>query len=156
MAVCGNCGAESPRVRSRWSERGKQLPDECSSCSPGTFEKFSNPSDQKIWMGFEANPNEYEKRYDEDGVFYIRKPEYRAEQEEKLRQVPADDAEAQASAESQKRADRRVDPLTPTETLAAIAKARQVAEAIEQSALEAVREAEQAELDSWIQKAAHA
>ncbi|MBV9179883.1 MAG: hypothetical protein JO356_01110 [Acidobacteria bacterium] len=153
MAICSNCKSESRRVRSRWTDKGVQLADECPSCAPRTFEKFTTPSDKKIHMGFEAHPNEYEKRYDSDGVFYIRKPEYRAEQEEKLKQPCADDVEAQERAEANKRASRRTDPMTPAELEQAIAKARILAGAIEQSHAQAVKEAREAELQSWIQKA---
>src|SRR2546430_15881424 len=99
MAVCSNCGSSGPRVRSRWTEKGVQLPDECPSCSPSSFEKFTAPSDKKIWMGYEAHPNEYTKVHAEDGgVIYNRKPEYRAEQEQKLALPATDEAEAQRRA----------------------------------------------------------
>lgn len=134
MAKCNNCGAEGTRVRSRWNEKGNQLPDECPQCAPGNFEKFTAPSDKKIWMGYEANPNEYEKRYDADGVFYIRKLEYRAEQEARLSQGASDELEAQERAEAKKRAERRTEPMTESEKLAAIAKARMIADALQSAA----------------------
>lgn len=129
MAVCSNCGAEGNRVRSRWDDKG-QLPDECPNCAPGQFEKFTAPSDKKIWMGFEANPNEYEKRYDSEGVFYIRKPEYRAEQEAQLRSGATDDREAQLRAEERKRRERRTTPMDEAERISAIAKARAISDAL--------------------------
>lgn len=135
MAICATCGHASARVRSRWDEKGVRLPDECHYCAPQNFEKFTAPSDKKIWMGFEANPNEYEKRYDSEGVFYIRKPEYRTEQEEKLMQPAADEAEKQRLAEEKKRKERRTLPMDPAETLAAIAKAKVIADAMQQEAM---------------------
>lgn len=126
MAVCGNCGAEGARVRSRWSG-DKQLPDECPQCAPQSFEKFSNPSDKKIWMGFEAHPNEYVKA--EDGG-YDRKPEYRAEQEAKLGGGDPDDAAAQEKAVERKRMERRTRPMDSDELLHALGKARQLAECL--------------------------
>lgn len=139
MAVCGNCGQASSRVRSRWDKHNRPLPDECPSCSPQSFEgKFTAPSDKKIWMGFEANPNEYEKRYDEEGVFYIRKPEYRAEQEEKLRQGCSDEIESQSKAEQKKRLERRTQPMSESEFLSAIRKARIIAEALEVAARDGI------------------
>ena len=126
MAVCNNCGEEGARVRSRWTEKGIALPDECPACAPQSFEKFSAPSDKKIWMGYEAHPNEYEKRYDADGLILVRKPEYRAEQEDRLRNETADERDARLRAEAEKRATRRTDPMTAEEMLHALAKAQEI------------------------------
>lgn len=132
MATCGNCGAVGPRVRSRWRE-GAQLPDECPSCAPQSFDgKFTAPSDKKIWMGYEAHPNEYVKSADGG---YDRKPEYRAEQEEKLRQPTAEEMEAQEKAVANKRASRRTAPMSPAEMTAALSKAREIAACMEESGL---------------------
>jgi hypothetical protein len=131
MAICGNCGAQGSRVRSRWTEK-TQLPDECPHCAPQSFEKFTAPSDKKIWMGYEAHPNEYELAPDGG---YDRKPEYRAEQEVKLAQETDDERDARLRAESNKRASRRTMPMDTTETLSAIAKARLLANALEQTGL---------------------
>lgn len=130
MAVCSNCNTESPRVRLRWDEKGKPLPDQCPHCSPASFDKFSAPSDKKIWMGYEAHPNEYVKS--EDGG-YDRKPEYRAEQEAKLALQSEDERIAENEVIERKRATRRTEPMTPTELLHAITKARQIAEALNDS-----------------------
>lgn len=135
MAVCSTCGHASTRVRSRWNEKGARLPDECHYCQPQNFEKVTDPSDKKIWMGFEAHPNEYEKRYDGDGVFYIRKPEYRAEQEQKLGTATEDEAAAEKRAIAKKRKERRTEPMNESETLAAIAKAKQIADALQGAAI---------------------
>ena len=124
MAKCSNCGAEGTRIRSRWTEKGTQLPDECPNCAPQAFEKFSAPSDKKIWMGYEAHPNEYVKA--EDGGF-DRKPEYRAEQEERLRQETEDERTLRLEAEAKKRATRRTEPMTPAEFEQAVRKAQDIA-----------------------------
>lgn len=132
MALCGHCGADSPRVRSRWSKEGVQLPDECPSCAPESFYgKFTAPSDKKIWMGYEVHPNEYEKAADGG---YDRKPEYRAEQESKLAGLTADESEAEARAISKKRAERRTQPMTRSEMDSAISKARMIADWVAASA----------------------
>lgn len=120
MARCGNCGSEGCRVRSRWDEKGNALPDECPQCTPAAFEKFSNPSDKKIWMGYEAHPNEYVQS--EDGGF-DRKPEYRAEQEQRLRAETEDEREERLRAEAKKRATRRTEPMTTVEFEHALKKA---------------------------------
>lgn len=123
MAKCGNCGAETTRVRSRWTEKGIQLPDECPQCAPGGFEKFTAPSDKKIWLGYEAHPNEYVKAADGG---YDRKPEYRAEQEERLRQPTEEEKELQAKAIAKKRAHRRTKPMDELETAHALRKAEEL------------------------------
>lgn len=85
-------------------------------------------------MGFEAHPNEYEKRHDTDGVFYVRKPEYRAEQEVKLQQATEEERENQERAEEHKRATRRTAPLDSVEYADALRRAEEVARFIVQSA----------------------
>lgn len=129
MAVCGNCGAHSPRVRSRWNDKGVQMADECPSCAPASFEgKFTAPSDRKIWMGYEAHPNEYERAADGG---YDRKPEYRAEQEQRLSAETEEERDNRERAEAHKRATRRTDPMTESELFSAIAKARDIADAMQ-------------------------
>lgn len=110
-------------MRSRWDDKGNRLPDECPACSPGNFEKFSAPSDKKIWMGYEAHPNEYVRS--EDGG-YDRKPEYRAEQEAQLASETADEREARLAAEAKKRATRRTRPMDALELAAAVRKAEEL------------------------------
>ena len=85
-------------------------------------------------MGWEAHPNEYKKIYPEDGgVAYIRKREYRAEQESALALPATDEREATSIAQLKKRRDRRTLPMDTAEQLAAVAKAREIAEFIESS-----------------------
>jgi hypothetical protein len=124
MAICSNCNAQTTRVRSRWTEDGVQRPDECPQCAPQSFEKFTAPSDKKIWMGYEAHPNEYVKS--EDGG-YDRKPEYRAEQEAHMALPTAGEKEAQERAVAQKRAERRTTPMDEAEMRQAMRKAEELA-----------------------------
>lgn len=124
MPVCGNCGAEGARIRSRWGAKGEPLPDECPNCAPQSFEKFTAPSDKKIWMGYEAHPNEYVKAG--DGGF-DRKPEYRAEQEAKLGAETEEERELRMTAEAHKRATRRTEPMTQAEFEQAVRKAADIA-----------------------------
>lgn len=84
-------------------------------------------------MGFEAHPNQYQKKYDSEGVIYERKPEYRAEQEERLRGATDEEREAEARAIQKKRAERRTTEMTPAEQLAALAKARMIADWVEET-----------------------
>lgn len=133
MAICSNCGKEGTRIRSRWNEKGAQLPDECPSCSPDSFEKFTAPSDKKIWMGYEAHPNEYVKRYDSDGIVYDRKEEYRKEQEVRLASETEDEKTERIRAEGIKRSTRRTHPMDDAERLSAMRKAALIAEALVES-----------------------
>lgn len=134
MAICGNCNAQTARIRSCWAEDGTQLQDECPQCAPGSFDKVTDASDKKIWMGYEAHPNEYVKRYDKDGLIYDRKPEYRSEQEQRLSQMTAEEQDAQARAMAKKRAERRTTPMDSVELATAMRKAEKIAEWVVQSA----------------------
>ena len=118
MAFCGSCGAQGNRIRSRW-EKDTQLPDECPACAPQSFEKQTDPSDKKIWIGPEVRPNDYEKRYDEFGLIYMPKPEITAELEQQAcgrRSVRnQEEQEALRRAEAEKRNTRRTRPMTASE-----------------------------------------
>lgn len=127
MEICGNCHKEGARIRTIWAEDGQKR-EECPSCAPESFEKFTAPSDKKIWLGCEAHPNEYEKKYDKDGLIYIRKPEYRAEQEARLKDSTEEEKALQAKAVAEKRATRRTDPMDEIELIAAMKRATEVAE----------------------------
>ena len=125
MAICGNCGSEGNRIRSRWA-KDTQLPDECPSCAPQSFEKQTDPSDKKLWIGPEVRPNDYEKRYDLDGVYYMPKPEVTAELERKAcgrdSVAAQEEREQMARAAQKKRAQRRTTPLSQSELQRALAR----------------------------------
>lgn len=118
MALCGNCGAAGNRIRSRW-EKDVQLPDECPACAPQSFEKQTDPSDKKIWIGPEVRPNDYVKTYDQDGLIYMPKPEVTAELEQQacgLKSVASqEEREATEKAKAEKRNTRRTHPMTASE-----------------------------------------
>jgi hypothetical protein len=124
VSLCTNCNTESTRIRIVYAEDGEQRV-ECPHCAPGAFEKFTAPSDKKIWMGYEAHPNEYVKS--EDGG-YDRKPEYRAEQEQKMLEATAEEQERQRQAEANKRATRRTEAMSAAEMNAALRKAEEIAD----------------------------
>jgi hypothetical protein len=132
VAVCRNCQSESNRIRTTWHEHGEPS-DECPNCSPESFSKMTDPSDKKIWMGYEAHPNEYVKS--EDGG-YDRKPEYRLEYEARLAQPTEEEREAQRKAEAKKRAERRTTPMDSVELAVALRKAEQIADWVQASASE--------------------
>src|ERR1700680_4330124 len=99
MSVC-DCKHEGTRIRTIWNEDGERR-TECPHCAPASFEKFTVPSDKKIWMGYEAHPNEYARAPDGG---YDRKPEYRAEFEQKMLEATEEELETQRRKEAHKRA----------------------------------------------------
>lgn len=119
MAICGNCGTETSRLRTTIYEDGTR--DECPNCSPQTFEKVTAPSDKKIWIGPEYAPNDYEKRYDSEGVYYMPKPEVTAEREAKIFKDSESDGKYAAAIET-KRKHRRTQPMDELEIAAALNK----------------------------------
>jgi hypothetical protein len=123
MSVCSNCKQETTRLRTTWKEDGTCF-HQCPHCAPESFEKFTAPSDKKIWMGYEAHPNEYVKA--EDGG-YDRKPEYRSEQEQKLGEPTEEEKELQRRAEEKKRNERRITPMNEAELAAATRRAEEIA-----------------------------
>lgn len=127
MAKCSNCGTETTRTRTIFADSGTR--EECRHCNPQGFEKFTDPSDKKIWMGYEAHPNEYVRA--EDGG-YDRKPEYRAEQEERLRQETEEERDARLRKEAKKRSERRTEAMDSIEFARALRVAEIYADAIQQ------------------------
>lgn len=123
MAICGHCGAEGQRIRSRW-EKDVQIPDECPSCAPQSFERQTDPSDKKIWIGPEVRPQDYVKTYDRDGLIYMPKPEITAELEAQACGRNSvrnkEEQEAVRRAEAEKRNTRRTRPMTSTEVEKAV------------------------------------
>lgn len=122
MSVCGNCGNGSPYARTIFGENPAGDRHECPSCAPQSFEKLSAPSDKKIWIGPEYAPNDYEKRYDADGLYYMPKPEVTAEREKNLF-VDTDEKEKYARAVEKKRIEGRKHALTPEEVEEALKRA---------------------------------
>ena len=107
------------------------MPDECPGCAPESFEKFTSPSDKKIWMGYEVHPNEYVRSADGG---YDRKPEYRSEQESRLCAETEEERIARVNAESKKRKTRRTREMDDSEFLAAVKKAAMISDWISSSA----------------------
>ena len=126
MIICSNCKAEVARSKIIWAEDGTKR-EECPNCAPENFEKFTAPSDKVPWMGWEAHPNEYEKKYDKDGLIYERKPEYRAEQEQRLMCETEDERVIRERAEAKKRKERRTTPMDAAELAQALHKAEEIA-----------------------------
>ncbi len=121
MASCRSCGFEGARIRSVFTESGEAR-DECPNCAPQSFEKQIDPSDKKIWIGPETRPNDYEKHYDSDGVYYVPKPEVTAALERRLF-VDTEEEAAYARAVEKKRKEGRKLPMNSAELEQAIKRA---------------------------------
>ena len=117
MAICGNCGAVTARVRSRWQE-GVQLPDECPQCAPGQFEAIKSVRDGQIAMGWEYMPQMYRKT--DNG--YVAKDELLADTEAQAIKRSEDDIRIEEEALARKRATRRTKAMSSTEISQAIAR----------------------------------
>lgn len=122
MSLCA-CGAESKKIRQFW-DRGKLTREECPACAPQSFEKQTDPSAKKIWIGPEFAPNDYIKREDPDGGYrYDLKPEAARElelQHTVNSQRATDEREARERAMAAKRSTRRTNPMTSEEIEQAI------------------------------------
>lgn len=129
MALCGNCGAQESRVRTKWASNGAQLPDECPACAPQSFERFRSVRDGTIAMGWEYMPTKYKLR---DGV-YAATDELRQDTEDEISKVPEDEIEAYKKAVARKRVERRTQPLSLGETQSAIQWYRNIEEEARES-----------------------
>jgi len=126
MAICGNCGAQSSRVRSRWTEKGVQLPDQCPSCAPESMhDPFKSVRDGQIAMGWEYMPQMYRKT--DNG--YVAKDELLADTEAQATKQSDEDIAAENAALAKKRAMRRTKPLSSAEIEIAITRWNNAAQA---------------------------
>jgi hypothetical protein len=109
MAICGNCKSETSRVRTKFTHG--QSVDECPHCAPLSFERQQNPSEKKIWMGWEYMPNMYKKKYDKDGLIYEAKDELTQDTEDQIARGSKEDLELAERAIEKKRVEGRKAPL---------------------------------------------
>jgi hypothetical protein len=107
MAICGNCGAETSRLRTHFENpEGKALResrDSCPHCHPEEFvEQFLDPSERRFHLAHEVNPNEYDTLiYDDGEVVPCVKDWARGEFEQRLIDAP------EAAHEQQELVDRK-------------------------------------------------
>lgn len=121
MAVCGNCGAEGTRIRSRWNG-DIRLPDECPNCAPQSFEAMKSVRDGTIAMGYEYMPTMYKKT----DVGYVAKDELLADTEAELSKPDMEGEAAYQKAVAIKRASRRTKPMTGDEIQKVLARINDV------------------------------
>lgn len=115
MAVCGACGEQTSRLKTKF--KGESSVDCCPQCAPEEFtEKFTVPSDKRIWVGHEYMPNMYKKL--DDGT-YEAKDELRADTEAQVTKESEDDKLAYETAVEKKRSERRTRPMSEEEIRAA-------------------------------------
>jgi hypothetical protein len=136
MALCGNCGAAAPRVKTIFTKNGILLPipkDECPVCAPQSFEPAPDPSTRKIWIGPEYMPSRYRKKTDHLGDYYEGTDELRADTEDAISRGATDETEKLERMKAQKRLNRRTAPLKSgsVEHFQAINRAREVAKNLE-------------------------
>jgi hypothetical protein len=111
MAICGNCGAQSTRLRCRWSANGVQLPDECPHCTPQSFDKFKSVRDGQIAMAWEYDHKSYQFK---DGV-PILTDEARQDLEDAATKRSDDEIKAYEMAVERKRQERRTKAMSESE-----------------------------------------
>lgn len=117
MAICNTCGTETTRVRSAW-KGDVQLPDECPSCAPQSFDKFKSVRDGQITLGHEYMPTMYKKT----DAGYVAKDELTADTEAEIVRSITHSPEqiAYEAAAEKKRHNRRTKPLNQSEIEQAI------------------------------------
>lgn len=134
MAICGNCGAETRRVRTVMTTNGgktllpeNQRKDECPVCAPDAF--------PPAWltargvMGWEAYAEKYDKIELPDGrIGYRAKEEFRQDTEDRIRSGSVEEQKKYAAALERKRQTRRTAPMTEDEIRARIERIRPVYE----------------------------
>lgn len=117
MALCGNCGQQTMRLRQEFDSRtGGLVREYCVQCKPEEFadQAVTDPSDKKVYIGPDALPHMY--RMGQDGILHA-KDELLQDSLDILNADPDKDAREKAIAK--KRATRRTEPLTPAEIRAA-------------------------------------
>lgn len=126
MATCRGCGAEALRTCASFSPAMEFVKEVCPECSPETFQgvNVTDPSDRKIWDGFEVEPHLYSSP-DSENVVHA-KDELRQDIWNEFNRDP--DQEAREL----KRRTRRTEPLSATE----IEQANQWAERVLRPVLE--------------------
>ena len=129
MTVC-RCGAETTRLHQTW-EASKVVDEYCPTCKPEAFERQQDPSEKKIWMGWEMDQAHYKREYDKDGPIMMPSDSVLQDLENAATKRPDGEAESEAKAIAKKRANRRTTPMDPTELSQALHVARTLAKVIE-------------------------
>lgn len=114
MAICRGCGAEALRTSATY-RNGELVSEVCSSCRPDRFgEPVTDPSDKRIYVGWEAMPQHYRLTDNPDGGKIAHASD----------SIIADTVELMNQTDEhiaieEKRRTRRTEPLTPDEIKAA-------------------------------------
>lgn len=109
---CANCGASTNRSQSTYDKDGDFVKEVCPNCKQEEFEgALISPSDQKVYPGPAAMPNLYTR--DAEGT-------YHAKDELIADTVALWDKGPTEKLRDQKRATRRMEPLTQKEIDAAV------------------------------------
>lgn len=130
MTVC-RCGAETNRLHQTW-EAGQVVEEYCPTCKPGAFERQQDPSEKKIWMGWEVDAAHYKREYDKDGPIMMPSDSVLQDLENAATKRPDGEPEAEQRAIKRKRENRRTTPMDAVELSQALHVAKVVAGQIEE------------------------
>lgn len=128
---CQTCGAGSSRVETKFNELGQVIDEYCVACRPEAFERHQDPSDKKLWLGWEYDAAHYKRTYDKDGPIMMPSDSVLQDLQDAACKQSEESIKSQ-EAERQKRARQRTLPMSEDEYRQALAMAREVAGAIEE------------------------
>lgn len=127
--VC-RCGAETTKLRQVWVN-GEVQDEFCPTCRPAEFERQRDPSDKKLWMGWEYDPR-YTKSRDPDGQTRMTPSDSVLQDLENMAMKRSEEELRSEDAQRVKRESQRTAPMSADELKAALAYAKDVAGAIEE------------------------
>lgn len=121
MAVCGGCGAETKRFRTKFNPQGDVTGEECDKCTPNTFDPQWLHA--RGALAYEAYPDKYDKIDMPDGrTCYRAKDEWAQDTADKFKAADKRERKKYEEALEKKRRERRTTPLTPAEIQSALNK----------------------------------
>lgn len=109
MSVCRGCGADAVRTSATYNKFMDLITEVCPACEPERFQgvKVTDPSDRKLWSGYEVEPERY---YDPDSENVVRaRDELRQDIWDEFNRDPDEQAR------EEKRRTRRTEPMSADE-----------------------------------------
>lgn len=99
--TCRGCGQIAHRIRTTFTANGKTMPepkDECEHCAE-MGGKITLPTDQRLWLTADAQPNEYETR----GETRVMKDWAQGELQQRIARADPDEEEMVRASKDRKR-----------------------------------------------------